>query len=143
MESKLGENFHAGVSGTGDMGGLPADLIEGYLRIQLLVFCSLQTTFHDSSVRDRPAAIYFSTPSPSIFTGESQEMFHWNKGELNIPTHTKIVRENSLTHLGSIASGFMPITMHCQRNSIKNCYLYRQKSTDPLPSIFRAIPFKK
>ncbi len=47
------------------------------------------------------------TPSPSIFTDEfspsasydhcKQEMFHWNKGKLNLyHTHTKIVCENYL-----------------------------------------------
>ncbi len=55
----------------------------------------------------------------------NQEMFHLNEWEDHLYPHAlKVVWENYLTHLRSIASDLM---------SFSKCYLYRRKSSEPLP----------
>ncbi len=54
-----------------------------------------------------------------------QEMFHLNEWEDHLYPHAlKVVWENSLTHLRSIASVLMSFSRHYHVNLIAKCYLY-------------------
>ncbi len=52
-----------------------------------------------------------------------------------LPTGTKMVWENCLLHLGSTSSVFMSFPGQYLWDLIKNFYLYRWKSSDPLPPL--------
>ncbi len=104
-------------------------------------FLSLQCK--DSGPHPLPPSIFTDAFSPSAsYERREREMFHLNEWEYRLYPHApKVVWENCLTHLRSIASVFMSFSRHCHWNLITNCYLYGWKSSDPLPpSIFTLSP---
>ncbi len=100
--------------------------------------CTVQKRHQSLEMKSKPGEnvkIAALTPSPSIFTDaflptasydrRDQEMFHLNEWEDHLYPHVlKVVLENCLTPLRSIASVLMPFSRHYRWNLIKKCYLY-------------------
>ena len=92
------------------------------------------------------------TPSPlylyrRIFTlGQLRPSRVWNislrrRKPYPLSAYTKMIRENCLLHLGSIARVFMSFPIHYHWDLIMNFYLYRRKSSDPLPLYLYTVNF--